>query len=311
MTLYDVSITPLSAYLKEESKQPSSSHPIIIESFGRGIKILAQSPYKNEIRCDYDLCGCRINPFVWVSDEIEAIYYEIPKVASSSIKSYLNLEKFNYRNKLIAAYQLSKRYDLDILMGDSFNLVTKSLLQYHLGALNHQREKEAKTEINLRSPNNYGFYPYYGNVALKSNYYKFSIIRSPFDRIVSNWAMFNQKPERKKILENQLGRTYDKLSFDEFLEITNHIQNHHWQSQHDFLPGENIKSLDYLGTLETLNADLQHLAKVLKIEIKTGHISNKTKHQGHNDILSANNKKMVKSKYLIDCEMYEQVSKNN
>ena len=47
-----------------------------------------------KICCTVDSCGCHSNSFVWISHKHEAIWYEIPRCASTSIKESLTSEGF-------------------------------------------------------------------------------------------------------------------------------------------------------------------------------------------------------------------------
>ena len=48
------------------------------------------------ITCNLSGCGCAENPFIWVSEKLGCLYYEIPKNASSSIKEILNRKEFAF-----------------------------------------------------------------------------------------------------------------------------------------------------------------------------------------------------------------------
>jgi hypothetical protein len=52
-----------------------------------GPKITPQIPVRSGIRCQQRICGYQINPFIWVSNKYKTVYFENPKVASSSIKN--------------------------------------------------------------------------------------------------------------------------------------------------------------------------------------------------------------------------------
>lgn len=58
---------------------------------GRITKFSAPSPLQPGIQCHQNTCGCRRTRFIWVSHPLQAIYFDVPKAASSSIRSILGV----------------------------------------------------------------------------------------------------------------------------------------------------------------------------------------------------------------------------
>jgi len=88
-------------------------------------------------------------------------------------------------------------------------------------------------------------------------YVKFSFVRNPWDRMVSNWKMFTTVPWRIEQLRSMT--TEDVSRFEEFVHFANRVRNHHWQPQSLFLPDE----LDFLGHLETFDEDYARLSEMI------------------------------------------------
>ena len=84
-------------------------------------------------------------------------------------------------------------------------------------------------------------------------YFKFTFVRNPWDRMVSNWKMFTTKPLRIKQLRSMTDR--DLTEFKDFVQFAAHTKNHHWQPQSLYLP----EKLDFIGRLETFNEDINRL----------------------------------------------------
>jgi hypothetical protein len=82
-----------------------------------------------------------------------------------------------------------------------------------------------------------------------AHYFRFTFVRNPWDRMVSNWKMFNRKPGRIQQLRSMTDQ--DLSAFDAFVRFAIDHPNHHWQPQVRFLPD----SVDFIGRLETFDRD--------------------------------------------------------
>lgn len=103
-----------------------------------------------------------------------------------------------------------------------------------------------------------------------SEYFKFSFVRNPWDRMVSNWKMFTTQPFRIKQLESMTADNLDR--FEDFVHFATHTKNHHWQPQSLFLPEE----LDFVGKVERFEDDFNLLLnKIGEPPVKQRH-DNKT-----------------------------------
>lgn len=88
-------------------------------------------------------------------------------------------------------------------------------------------------------------------------YTKFTFVRNPWDRMVSNWKMFTTQPARIEQLRSMTGNDLGK--FDDFVHFAIGMSNHHWQPQSMFTPEE----LDFIGKLETFDDDMNRLRELI------------------------------------------------
>ena len=96
------------------------------------------------------------------------------------------------------------------------------------------------------------------NPSLELNkYFKFSFVRNPWDRMVSNWKMFTNKPYRIKQLKSMTSKDVSK--FKNFIRFARERKNHHWQPQYLFLPDK----LDYLGKVENFREDFSYVLSMI------------------------------------------------
>lgn len=88
-------------------------------------------------------------------------------------------------------------------------------------------------------------------------YFKFSFVRNPWNRMVSNWKMFTIQPWRIKQLKSMTNKDVSK--FEDFVDFANSMKNHHWQPQSLYLP----ENLNFLGRLENFDEDFNKLCNAI------------------------------------------------
>jgi hypothetical protein len=91
-------------------------------------------------------------------------------------------------------------------------------------------------------------------------YLKFTFVRNPWDRMVSNWKMFTTEPPARAQLRSTTDRDLAELErFETFVSFTNEANNHHWQPQTLFLP----EKVDFVGRLESFDRDFERLCSLI------------------------------------------------
>ncbi len=88
-------------------------------------------------------------------------------------------------------------------------------------------------------------------------YFKFSFVRNPWDRMISNWKMFTSLPGRIKQLKSMTSK--DLSDFEKFVHFASETKNHHWQPQFLYIPD----NLDFIGRLETFDEDFNKLLSTI------------------------------------------------
>jgi len=196
---------------------------------------------RENIPCVFAKCKCPAQlkkkySFVYVSEDRNLIYYNVPKCASTTIRH----ELFGQRT-------------------------TASLLT-----------PKRSTD----------------------QYLKFAFVRNPWDRMVSNWKMFTQRPKRL----NQINLMVPKgeMSFESFINFSIEQANHHWQPQSLFIP-ENI---DFLGKIESFDEDFNRLLALIGREPRTLRKKNTTKGDDYWTYYSPELVRLVGELYKEDIERF-------
>lgn len=140
-----------------------------------------------------------------------------------------------------------------------------------------------------------------------SNFFKFSFVRNPFDRLVSefffrpkNGIFFKRLGMKKHSFDDFANGVYEyKLSYD----VSKSHEECHLYKQFDFIYIDNKISVDFLGRFENLKNDIYTLKKKFNINKNIIHI-NKTNHYHYSSYYSATTKSMVEKIYEKDLNAF-------
>ena len=138
-----------------------------------------------------------------------------------------------------------------------------------------------------------------------NDFYKFSFVRNPFDRLLSDFSFRpHNGPFFKTLKLNQ-------YNFENFIHKLYHYQivnlthfdttKANLNPQCDFITGD--ASLDFLGRFENFENDLNLLLKKFNIDKPICH-ANKTKHLSYKNYYSNTTKKLVEQMYEIDLNKF-------
>lgn len=162
------------------------------------------------IKCDLKSgdvkCGCQSTTFKWINYEKKAIFFEIPKNGSTSLKQ--------------------------LLKSNGFQLLTEDV-EY-------------------------------------DEFYTFTFIRNPYDRLISNWKMFCGG-SGKWMSEKQLNFLFKEdpknMTLTEFAEIIQTVNNHHWDQQTEYLKDSKGKIiyLDFYARFENFYREFKVIKNKLNL----------------------------------------------
>ena len=113
-----------------------------------------------------------------------------------------------------------------------------------------------------------------GNTPKNGNVYKFTFVRNPFERLVSNYVnkINNLAPDNYYKQKNYcMGILNDVTTFEEFVKIIIKIPDkwadRHFKSQYSYIYNGNEILTDYIGKVENLSNDYSYLQKKYNLKI--------------------------------------------
>ncbi|MFT4806367.1 MAG: chondroitin 4-sulfotransferase 11 [Psychroserpens sp.] len=145
-----------------------------------------------------------------------------------------------------------------------------------------------------------------------NSYYKFTFVRNPWDRAVSDyfWLMNDQKI--KDSFENYILR---KGTFTKFLNDKEmlYYRGDHLELQTNFFDMEGLLKMDFVGKFEHMNEDLNKVKEKLGLaNTENLHINKSKKKNHYSEYFSNELKKSFDATYKIDIDhlgyQYEQQS---
>jgi len=131
----------------------------------------------------------------------------------------------------------------------------------------------------------------YSTMRYWREYFKFTIIRNPWSKELSDWFY------RKKILEN-----YSK-SFDEYIK---NVKGKYWHTdQLDFLLSRDKKQeMDFIGRFENFQHDFDIVCEKIGIPQQKLPHKNKTNHKHYTEYYNDETRKIVAKMYAKDIEYF-------
>lgn len=130
-------------------------------------------------------------------------------------------------------------------------------------------------------------------------YFKFTFVRNPWGRMVSNWKMFTTQPSRIAQLKTM---TREDLSrFEDFVYFAIKNSNHHWQPQAIYTP----KNINFIGKIESFDVDMERMLTLISKSPKEMGKHNSTQQIRYQDCYTPSLADVVAEFYLDDIERFD------
>ena len=164
-----------------------------------------------------------------ISYELKCIFIHIPKCGGSSIERTLWPRP-------------EDRKEANLYGG----FISKYLNKYQTGGLQHLLASQVREEVGMN---------------VFETFYKFAFVRNPWDRVVSQFAYMQQRPD----LMDYVGMSQE-TEFKAYLELIQQKEHVQWMPQHRFLLDEDGTLLvDQIGRLESLRTDFSSILAKLNL----------------------------------------------
>jgi chondroitin 4-sulfotransferase 11 len=209
-----------------------------------------------------------------ISHKLKYYFVHIPKCAGSSIERALGE----------AEGVTIKHGDLPPTIKEKYLLMyPDEKHRFNIGPSQH---------FPIRHINNY--YPE------AKEYFTFTFVRNPWDRIVSEYHWFkHQSRKRKK-------KRWASITFDEFIEGGNDVplDRYHDKSQYWFICDDHGQcAVDVVGRFETLHEDFDKICKEIGIRQELPHVF-KADRGHYMEYYNENTKQTVAERFAVDIDMF-------
>ena len=137
------------------------------------------------------------------------------------------------------------------------------------------------------------------------NYFKFIIVRNPWDRLLSAWQdkvkkQWNEEYRFPQFRIKYLEQFYDK-DFSFFVKNCEINRDPHLRPISELV---DISGIDFIGKLENLQEDLGIICDKIGIPRQELPHRNKTNHKHYTEYYNDETRKIVAQKYAKDIEMF-------
>jgi hypothetical protein len=164
--------------------------------------------------------------------------------------------------------------------------------KYQTGGLQHLHATQIREEVGAE---------------IFDAYFRFSFVRNPWDKAVSQYAYMRTRPDLRRFLG--MGDDDDFATYLHLIQERLHVQ---WEPQHAFVCDDDGNLLvDFLGRFETFDADTRELLARIKVRIgrrrrrvRSVPHRNKSERSHYRDYYDDETKALVAKVYERDIELF-------
>jgi len=157
--------------------------------------------------------------------------------------------------------------------------------KYQTGGLQHLCASQIREEI---------------GPAVFDDYFKFSIVRNPWDKAVSQYVYMSKRMDLREFIGMQ-----PRDCFKRYLELISKRKHVQWEPQVSFLFAANQKCMvDHIGRLETFDHSVRLIADRIGIRISKVPHANKGQRRGYEEYYDSESREIVAAMYQEDIEAF-------
>ena len=203
-----------------------------------------------------------------ISHSRRCIFVHIPKTGGTSIEN-------------LVWPPPEERAESDLWMG----LISGYHNKYQTGGLQHLLARQIREEV---------------GEALFDSYFKFSVVRNPWDRVVSQYLFMQRRPDLCRFIGLEQG-----ASLKRYLDLIGLRQHVQWLPQVDFLFDSDGKPLvDFIGRFEDFPKTVRGITSRLGIFAKVIPHEKRSVRGPHCDYYNEGTRRIVGSLYADDIEAF-------
>ena len=166
-----------------------------------------------------------------ISYKNKCIFIHIPKTGGTSLESLI--------------WKKNEKVESNLWMG----FIDEYHNKFQTGGLQHLLSSQVKKEVGEE---------------IFNSYFKFTIIRNPYDKAVSQFEYLKKRKDLRDYLGFKVGDSFNK--YLELIQKKKHVQ---WEPQSNFIfDDENNCIVDFMGRFESFNDDTKKILKQLGLEKK-------------------------------------------
>jgi len=208
-----------------------------------------------------------------ISDKHKFIFLHIPKNAGSSIEHVLLKNECDISDEVFS----------DVLWANNLDEHIKH--KFFIGKINeaqvHASHHYTTDMIKNNFPNKF------------KDYFKFTFIRNPWDKAVSEWRYFS------KIIPDY------NIEFKDSINSKKYWGGPYPWTEHDWKQFRFALECDFIGRFENLQNDFNTVCDKIGIPRQQLPHSNKTNHKHYTEYYDEETKQIVAEKYSKDIELFE------
>lgn len=201
-----------------------------------------------------------------ISRTYRCIFVHIPKTGGTSIENLV---------------WPGPRTTAELWMG----FVDKYHNKYQTGGLQHLLATQIRAEVGSE---------------VFARYYKFSIVRNPWDKAVSQFSSMDTRADLRDFIGMKSGAPFNK--YLELIAKKKHVQ---WEPQASFLQGENGEPLvDYVGRFEHFAESVLHVLNEIGASTKSIPHENASRRGPYQEYYDSESREMIAAMYGGDIETF-------
>ena len=157
--------------------------------------------------------------------------------------------------------------------------------KYQTGGLQHLLASQIRTEVGGET---------------FAEYYKFSIVRNPWDKAVSQFSSMNTREDLRNFIGMERGASFKK--YIELIAGKRHVQ---WEPQVNFLrDGNGDLLVDYVGRFESFTDSVFHILNAIGIGAKSIPHENASRRGPYQQYYDSESIEMIARLYAADIEAF-------